>query len=204
MTPRRAALALALLLPAVPRAEGYLESPRRLTMLVGIGWEGGMPLMSMRGYVDEPSYRGGRFDARFGIARHLSVGVAASWNWFSQNLASRTVEYSGATVTGPAYDRVQFITVVATAHWYLTDGPVQPYIGAGIGGAWASDYHSVSTLATSESNFGLAADPQAGVLLSIGRGFALDFAARWHYTRTRFAQVKEASWAGVGIGVAAY
>ncbi len=205
MTARRAAFALAFLLAAASaRSDGYVESPHRLTTLVGVTWEGGVPLTSMRGYADQLSYRGGQVEVRFGLVRHLSVGLATSWNWFSQTFPTRSVQYPSATVTGRAYDRVQLITLRATAHWYLTDGPVQPYLGAGIGAAWVSDYQSVSTLATSDSRFALTVDPQLGILVSVGRGLAIDVAARWHYTRARFAQVENANWAGLAVGVAAY
>lgn len=206
MTTAARALAAAVLLAAAgsPRAEGYLESPYRLTTLVSLTWEVGIPLSDLRTYVDQTSFRGGQLEFRFGVARHLSLGLATSWNWFAQNFEQRSVQYPDATVTAAVYDRAQFIALQGTIHWYLVDGPVQPYLGAGGGGAWTSTYQAVADLTSSSTVFDYAARGDAGVLVNLGPGFALHLSARYQFAHAGPKGASPAQWIGVNLGLAAY
>ncbi len=205
MTWMRKPAALALLLAgSAARADGYLESEFRLSTLVSLNWEVGVPGASLRDFVDTTA-RGFQFEARFGVARHLSLGLATSWNWFSRNAALQTVNAPGTTVSASVYQRMQLFTLHATGHWYLTDGPVQPYVGVGIGGAYDDAYRLVADLATASSGFSFAADPQLGFLITFSPGFALHVQARYQFTLSpRFADVTNARWVGLQIGLAAY
>lgn len=186
------------------RAEGYLESPYRLGTLISLTWEAGVPLLDMRSYVDEPSWSGGQFELRLGVARHLSLGLAASWNWFAQNFDQKSVSYPDATVTAAVYDRAQFITLQATGHWYLLDGPIQPYVGLGAGGVWTSTFESVADLTVTSSSFDFAARADAGALLTIGPGFAVIVSARYQFTLAKLRGVDNAQWLGANVGLAVY
>ena len=200
----RAAAILLALAPGLARADSYLESPYRLTTLVSLTWEVGVPLQDLRSYVDEPSYRGGQLEVRFGLARHLSVGLATSWNWFAQNFAQKSLSYPNATVTAAVYDRVQLITLRGTLHWYLLDGPVQPYLGLGAGGAWHSTFQAVADLSDSSHGFDFTADPNLGILFTIGPGLAVHLAARYQFTLAKFRGVERAQWLGASLGLAVY
>ncbi len=198
------AVALLLLPHVVARADGYVSSGHRLSTLVSLTWEIGVPAGTLPSFVDATSARGGQLEVRMGVARHLSLGLATSFNWFSQNDAQKSLDFPNATVTGPVYDRVQIFTLRLTGHWYLTDGPLQPYIGAGAGGAHDDVYRFVGDLATSSSDFSATIDPQFGLLWTLGPGLALHFQVRWQYTFARFANVKNAQWVGAQVGVAVY
>jgi hypothetical protein len=200
------AVAVAVLLAAAgtARADGYLESSYRLSTLVSLTWEAAAPLQDLRTYVDQTSFRGGQLDLRFGVARHLSLGLATSWNWFAQTFEQKSVSYPDATVTAAVYDRAQFIALQGTVHWYLLDGPVQPYLGAGAGGVWTSTFESVADLSRSSHSFDFAARGDAGVLVSIGPGFAVHVSARYQYTLASLRGVEDAQWLGVNVGLAVY
>lgn len=184
--------------------EGYVASRYRLTPLLSVAWEGARPLGSLRDDIDRDSTRGGQFEARFGVAPHLSLGVAASWNWFSRFMGQETVPLGDAIITGSAYRRNQVFTVRATAHWYLTGGRLQPYVGGGVGGAWADTYRTIASVALTSHAVGLAADPQVGFLLAIRQGLALHVQAHWQYTRLTIGSVRDAQWAAVSVGLAGY
>jgi len=199
-------VAASLLLAGVEtaRADGYLESGYRLTRFLSLAWEPAMPLEGFRDYVEDPSARGGQFDLRFGVVRHLSLGLSSSWHWFAQNFDQKTVEYPDAAVTAAVYDRAQFITLRATLHWYLIDGTVQPYVGVGAGGVWYDAHRTVAGASETWSGFSFAGDPQVGLLWTIGPGLALHLAARYQFTLASFAGVENASYAVVSAGIAVY
>jgi hypothetical protein len=201
---RPATAALLLLAAGSARADSYLESKYRLSTLLSLTWEVGVPTGTLRDFVDAASFRGGQLEVRFGVARHLSLGLATSWNWFAQTFSQRTVTYPNATITAPVYDRVQLIALRGTLHWYLVDGPVQPYLGVGAGGTWTSWRQTVADATTSSSRFDFTADPEAGILFTVGTGFAIHVLARYPYTLASYGTARNAQWIGVDVGLAVY
>jgi hypothetical protein len=199
-----AAASLLLLAAGAARADSYLESKYQLTTLLSLTWEVGVPTATLRDFIDATSFRGGQFEARFGVARRLSVGLATSWSWFAQNFPQKTVDFPNATVTAALYDRVQFISLRGTIHWYLVDGPVQPYLGVGAGGVWTSWYQAVADLTRSSNGFTFTADPEAGLLFTVSSGFAFHLLARYPFTLASYGNVQNAQWVGVDVGLAVY
>jgi hypothetical protein len=203
-TLKPAAVAALLLAGGLARADGYLDNPYRLTALVSIGWEIGVPVGSLRDFASATSIRGGVFEARIGIVRHFSLGLSTTWNWFSKNSSQETLTFPNSNVTGAVYQRVQFFTLRGTGHWYMTDGPLQPYLGLGLGVAWNNAYREVADVSISENGFNFAGDPQLGLLWTVAQGLALNVQARFQFTFTKFFDVKNAHWLGIDIGMALF
>ncbi len=195
--------ALALLAGAA-RADGFQDSRLRDSTMVAAGWEAAIPSRTLRDYVEDPGYRGVQVEVRRGIARALSLGLASSWTWLAQSYASKQVEYPNATVSGPLYQRVRFVTLRGTAHWYLATGALQPYLGVGAGGLSYETYRNVGQWVQSRSDWALTADPQLGILWTISPGAAIHVQARYQISTARFQGVDQASWVGIQAGIAAY
>ena len=204
LSPSRAMVAAVALLAGAARADGFQDSRIRHGAMLTVGWEAAVPQAALRDYVEDPGYRGIQVEARRGIARSLSLGLATSWTWFAQSYPSKQVEYPGATVSGPLYQRVRFATLRATAQWYLTTGMLQPYLGVGAGGLSYQTYRNVGGWVESRSDWALTADPQLGILWTISGGAALHVQARYQYSTARFYGVDAASWVGIDVGIAAY
>ncbi len=203
--PKGALVAALTLLAGAARADGFQDSRLRRSTLLGIGWEAAVPVSALHDYVEDAGYRGLQVELRRGVARSLSVGLAASWSWLAQTFASKTFDYGDATVSGPVYDRVRFATLRATADWYLfTVGPVQPYLGAGAGGLSWETYRIVGGSVERRSDFAPTVDGQLGVLVTVSPGAALHVQARYQYSTARFYGVEDASWLGIQVGVAVY
>lgn len=202
--PKRGLVVAVALLAGAARADGYQDTAYRRSTLLSATWEAGVPLAGLRDFVDEPGYRGGQLEIRRGVVRHFSLGLAATWNWFAQNYAWKSVDYANATVTGPLYQRVRFATLRGTGHWYLSGGPLQPYVGAGAGALSYETYRNVAGSVETGSGWTAVVDPQIGVLWSIGRGLAVHVQAHFLYSRARFSGVDDARWLGIQVGFAAY
>lgn len=201
---RLGAVALLLAAAGVARADGFATSGYRSERLVSLGWEVARPRKELEDFAGGASPRGAQFELRFGVARQLSLGLAASWSWLSQNLAAGEMAYPDALVTGPKYQRVQLYTLRATTHWLLTRGAVQPYLGVGLGGVRYDAREEIGGLARRSRGFGLAAGPEAGLLVALRPGVALHLQCRWQWTGARFAGVQDASWLTATAGVAIY
>lgn len=202
--PARGLVAALALLAGAARADGFQDTAYRRSTLLSVTWEVGVPLAGLRDYVDEPGLRGGQLEIRRGVARRLSLGLAATWSWLAQSHAWKSVEYANATVTGPLYQRVRLATVRGTGHWYLSGGPLQPYVGVGAGALSYETYRNVAGSVETGSGWTAVVDPQFGVLWSIGRGLAVHVQAHFLYSRARFSGVDDARWLGIQAGLAGY
>ena len=60
-----------------------------------------------------------------------------------------TAPINNGTASGPVF-RADMFGVRGLAHYYLTQGQLQPYLGFGIGGAWNYSYQQVSDVADSQ------------------------------------------------------
>jgi hypothetical protein len=186
------------------RADGFLESGSQLPTLVSLSWEGVVPQGPMRGFVDQTAWRGGELQIATGVARHLSLGMCASWNWVAQAFPSGSFQFPDATITGAAYRRVQLVGLRATLQWYLTGGPVQPWLGAGLGGGWHQSYLAVADVVRTGSAWHAAAEPRAGLLWTVSRGLAVNLQARYVFTTARIGDARDARWLAVDLGLAVY
>jgi opacity protein-like surface antigen len=202
-----AALLPVLLLTAwasAARAEGYADTSYHLTRLLSVGWEAARPAAGLSDFVGNDSPRGLQVEVRYSVVRQLSLGVAASYNWFAENLPYGEISYPDALVTGPAYHRAQFIGLRATGHLLLTRGPVQPYLGVGLGGVRYDVREEIGGLAVKSTGYGLAAGPEVGLLVTVRRGLAVHLELRYQVNRVEFAGVKNPAWYAVDLGLAFY
>jgi hypothetical protein len=192
------------LAPGAARADGFVESAHALPTMFSVAWDVGLAAANLGDVVPSRSLRGVQGEVRRGIARHLSLGLGATWNWFAENRSRGEVRYASATVTGPLYERARFVTIRGTAHWYVGDGPIQPYVGAGIGAVNVERRREIATASERTSAWSAVADPQVGVLWTVRRGFALHVQAHRQISRIRSLGVDGATWSGVAIGLAVY
>ena len=163
-----------------------------------------VPYGALRDFVDQTSLRGGQLEIGFGVARRLSLGLSASWNWLAQELPSDSLQLPDAVITGAAYRRVQLTDLRATLHWYLANGRVQPWVGVGLGGGWHESYVAVADQVRTASGWHAAAEPRAGLLWTVGAGLALGLEARYVFTNAQLGDAGGLRWLAVDLGLAVY
>jgi opacity protein-like surface antigen len=198
--------ASAALVAAEPaRATGYLDDWHPYQTYWAVGWTTAVPLAGMRtGFIENPGWLGGGFDIQIGVAGRLAVGVNGTWNWFDQTFSNLTIQRSSFTFTGPVYRRLSAFTALGTARYYLTQGAVQPWVGAGIGGTWFSSVEQVVNLSRSDYNSGFAITGEAGVLFTVAERLGLSLGARYQYNLTTLPGAGSAQWVSALAGVAYY
>ena len=128
------AVALALLGARPAAAKGYLDDWHPYQTYWAVGWSAAVPVTALRaGFISDRLARGRRrHPHRRG--RRLALGVSGTWTWLDQTFPSLSLEQPPSlTFTGPVYRRLSATTVLATAHYYLTKGDVQPFVGGGSG-----------------------------------------------------------------------
>jgi hypothetical protein len=202
---RAALLAAAVaLLPATAGAQ-YLDDWHPYQTFWAVGWEAAVPMGSFRdSFVSAPSYTGGQFEFRIGVLGPLSVGAAASWNWFEQSYSNVTLQQPDYTFTGAVYRRLSTTSARLTVHYYLTQKTIQPYVGAGVGAVWTDT--KVQAVDRRQQTYGVAlgVDPEVGVLFNVVRSFSFYLLARYQFTLATFGEVTNAQWVAAQTGVAYY
>jgi opacity protein-like surface antigen len=197
------ALLCALVVARPARAAGYLDDWHPYQTYWGVGWSVPVPITAMRAsYIDNPGWLGGTFDLRIGVVGRLALGVSANWNWFDQVFPFTTVQSGDFTFTGPLYRRLSAFTCLGTAHYYLTRGAVQPYLGVGAGGIWTSTLQQVVNLQQGGSNSGFAFAGEAGILFTVAERLGLYLSGRYQYNLTTLDGVRNPQWVAGQTGIA--
>ncbi len=191
-TIRCALAAVALLAAGTARAQFDTGDFKPKQTLWALSYDLAVPVGGMRDYVTDVGWAGLQVEGRFKLNQKFSAGLAFGWNRWTQTYSNYEVgtPYGGA-VSGPLYRYVNFFNVRAGADYYVLDGPVQPYLGLGIGGIWNYQYQQVSVATYSTNSFDLLLAPEVGALVSLAKGgsnIALDLRARYVFTTADIAK----------------
>ena len=156
-------------------------------------------------FVSETSWRGFSFEGRSMVSERISAGIGFTYNRFEQthdNLVQSAG--NGGTISGPVYRYADQLAVKGLVHAYLLQGPVQPYLGVGLGGVWSYSFAQIADLGQSDSDFEFIASPEVGLTFTAARGassLGLNLAFRYNYTTADFLQVEDAQSIVVAIGL---
>jgi opacity protein-like surface antigen len=162
-----------------------LNGFRRNQSLFVLNWEPSKPVGDFNDYIDNWTWRGFSMEGRRKIHQNFSVGGSWSWNRWNQTFDNLTTDIAGGVISGPVYRYADQFALRVLGHYYPLDGPIQPYLGAGIGGVWTYAYQQVVDLSASQSGFDFIVSPELGVLVQIIGGrtnLNLNVAVRYTYT----------------------
>jgi hypothetical protein len=199
------ALTVALLGARPAVARGYLDDWHPYQTYWAVGWSAAVPVTSFRaGYISDTGWLGGGTDLRIGVAGRLAVGVSGTWNWFDQTFPGLTLEQPDLVFTGPVYRRLSAFTALATAHYYLTSGNVQPFVGVGVGGIWISTLQQVVNRPQDGNTSGFAVASEIGILFTVADRLGLYLSGRYQFNLTTIQGVTNPQWASGQAGLAYY
>lgn len=150
-----------------------------------VNWELMKAVGSFHDYTSDWSLRGFSIEGRRKILPNISVGASFSYNRWNQTYGNLTVDIPNGVISGPVYRYADVFAIRALGHYYFSDGPIQPYAGVGIGGAWSYSFQQIADLGTSQDGFHFIVDPEVGILVQLMRGrTSLDLNVAFRYTFT--------------------
>ena len=199
---RSAALALFVLLSTPARAQDNFAfnpmdsgSYRPDRSIWSMNWEIAQPVGDFSNYVDKASLSGFSLESRSMLSRNTSAGISFSYNRFDQTFPAYQRVNGTSTVTGPLYRYADMFGVRLLGHYYfLQSEMLQPYVGGGVGGAWAYGYEQMADFTRTETSFNFILSPEAGVLIQLARGgtnLGLNLAVRYTYTTAAMGTTKD-------------
>ena len=187
----RAAALLALALALArgtrrPAPTGYLDDWHPYQTYWGVGWSAAVPVTSLRSsYIDNTGWLGGGFDVRIGVAgrlarrreRHLELvrpDLLRASPWSSRTSPS-PARSTGASAPSP---------LLGTAHYYLTSGAVQPFVGVGAG--WHLDLDPAAGREPAQGATRAASPWRArlGILFTVAERLGLYLSGRYQFNLT--------------------
>jgi len=201
-------VALALLAAGAVRAdEAWVStgSYRPSATMWLLNWEIAGPIGDFGKYISDTSLRGFSVEGRSFVKENLTVGGSFSWNRYQQTYSSLTVPVGNGVATGPVYRYADMFALRALVHYYFGKGNLQPYLGAGIGGAWSYAYQQVADLSRNQSNFNFILSPEVGLIFRVaggGTNAGLNVAFRYTYTTATVGTYKDAQTLSGIVGIA--
>ena len=119
-------------------------------------------------YADGTSWRGWSFEGRRFTTDEVSVGGYIGYNGFYEERARALYDIDNVTINSQTWRYVYTLPVLVTAHYYIGEGMVRPYVGVGTGVYYIEQELQFSSFRLSNNywKFGLA--PELGLFIPFG------------------------------------
>lgn len=134
-----------------------------------VGYEVALP----SGFLTKTSWVGVRFDYRRMLTPNFSVGIATSWNSFSQYVRKDTYQKrdGDGAVTSDMVREIYSVPITLSSHYYFaSDKKAVPYIGLGLGAQYSDQTVYMNIYGLDEYNWGFVARPEVGVIIPVATG----------------------------------
>ena len=204
-------LLIGLTIPATTKAQEGNTSASSVSMpkdLTAFSWEIAIPADNK--YLTETSLSGWRLEYRRMIKQNLSIGIAASWNAFDENLPTKTYtsESGSSAVTTDMIRQVYTVPITLLVHYYFNSKMriLQPCVGAGLGTQYAESNTYFNIYQLTENNWGFVARPELGAIIHFGQDSPLkgllSVGYNWSTNKNEGFQIDNWSHFTVNVGLA--
>jgi len=138
---------------------------------LSIEYSAGLPMGSFKDNVSNTSFRGFQAAVLHGISDKFSVGFGTGFQDFYQKDPRQLYKFSdGSDVSAVVTHSIQTIPLLVTGKYSFTPGAaVQPYAALGVGGNMISYAQLLGEFGGTQTKFGFAARPEAGVYIPFSK-----------------------------------
>jgi len=164
-------------------------------------WNMGFPMGSTKDFIGQPTFRGFSIEGRSFVTENITVGGIGAWNVFYENLGWVTDKTGDYATYGYKRRYLNVMPLMVTAHYYFSQGSIQPYIGAGVGTYYieSRDFLGIYYIQGKDWHFGIA--PEVGVVMPFANsntGVNINF----KYNMAAKTKSEQAySWLGINVGI---
>ncbi len=164
-------------------------------------WNMGFPMGDTKDFIGQPTFRGFSVEGRGFVTDNITVGGIGAWNVFYENFGWTTLKEGTRTIYGYKRRYLNVMPLMATAHYYFSQGQIQPYAGVGLGTYYieSRDFMGIYYIQGKEWHFGFA--PEVGVIMPFGSG---NTGMNINFKYNMAAKTKDQpsySWLGINIGI---
>ncbi|NQU32499.1 MAG: hypothetical protein HQ521_04630 [Bacteroidetes bacterium] len=164
-------------------------------------WNMGFPMGDTKDFIGQPTFRGFSIEGRGFVTESIAIGGIGAWNVFYENFGWSTTVEGTKKIYGYHRRYLNVMPLMVTAHYYFSQGTIQPYIGAGVGTYFieSRDYMGIYYYQGKDWHFGIA--PEVGVVMPFGSG---NTGMNINFKYNMAAKTKNQpsySWLGINIGI---
>lgn len=164
-------------------------------------WNMGFPMGTTKDFIGNPSFRGFSLEGRGFVTDRITVGGIGAWSVFYENFEWILNENNTTKTYGYNRKYLNVMPLMVTAHYYFSQGQIQPYIGTGIGPYYieSRDFMGIYYVQGKEWHFGIA--PEVGIIMPFGSSNA---GVNINFKYNLAAKTKNQpsyTWLGINIGL---
>jgi outer membrane protein W len=151
------------------------------TNIFMVGYEVAVP--TNNNYLTATSWNGWRLDYRYMIKPNISVGIAASFNSFSEYFTKQTYQRPDGTgaVTSDMIRHIYTAPITASVHYYFEGKMIKPYVGIGLGTEYSEQNAYFNIYVSGVKNWGFVARPEAGAFAKFSSDFGAFISVAYNY-----------------------
>ena len=132
-------------------------------------------------YITKPSFRGASIQYRYVVSDYLEVGADAAWNVFYEKRDYDSYTAGTATLSGVQWRTQNEVPLLVAADYLIIpDGPVQPYIGVGLGTMYTERSTDMGTWRLKQNPWHFALKPEIGVMIELSSTTAFKISGRYY------------------------
>lgn len=138
---------------------------------LSIEYNVGLPMGSFKNNVSNTSFRGFQAAVLHGLSDKFSIGFGTGFQDFYQKDPRQLYKLTdGSDVSAVVTHSIQTIPLLVTGKYsFISGGAVQPYAALGVGGNMISYAELLGQFGGTQTKFGFAARPEAGVYIPFNK-----------------------------------
>lgn len=149
-------------------------------------WSVATPAGAFRSFVDETSASGMGLDVQWWVQDHISVGLVAGYNMWSDVYRNRTHHFQSgeyeAAMNGTQVHTVNAFTIMAGSRYVFgRSRDVRPFVGLAAGAVTSNQVLDVGFVEFNETNWHFGVAPSVGLLIPVSFQTMVDLSARMSY-----------------------
>lgn len=175
-------------------------SPLLKAQMFNLNYQISVPFGDLKDFTDKASFRGMDLEYHKFVSDRFSMGFAAGWNVFYQDINHATGDFHFKgndnlyTMTGNQYRYINTVPLTLIGRYFLTDGTsaVQPFLGLGAGARWTEKRLEIGQFTSTLSRWQFTFAPEIGMIVPFNDQVALNVGARYSYgTRASHGRIPE-------------
>jgi opacity protein-like surface antigen len=142
----------------------YCQQPGYMSVQYAVSFGSG----DLGDFISQPSFRGALFEYRSAIKDNLLWGFDIGWNVFYEEKENDTYTDGTQSLTGKQYrTQNQLPMLVSIDYLLISDQPLKPYVGLGIGTMYTERTTDMGTWRILENPWHFALKPEVGLLYEL-------------------------------------
>ena len=173
-------------------------------MLVSFNYNPATGYGDLNAFANGTSWKGWSIEGRKFLVDEVSFGAYLGYNGFFEERDRDLYDIDNTTINAKTWRYVYSLPILATAHYYVGEGVVRPYLGLGVGLYYLEQEIQFGILRISEDywKFGLA--PELGFFIPFGVGSNVGtlLNAKFHQVFYNEGNIGNLNYINYNIGIA--